>query len=417
MGDDRQRIARRSVLTGTVLGAAALAAPARAAAAPEPRTRHAVTARPLADADGSNPLVLIRDVSRYGQVLGMADLGEGAADRWPPAVWADGRVTLLRAPVPGASCNAVSVNDRGQAAGDHIVEGRQTATVWTAGVPRVLDIGTVYSTATAVNNLGQVAVRGWNEPAGETATWNTVCLVDADTATATTVTAPASANGMGLHAQAVDDTGGVLVVGYRPQSGDRAAFLWRDGSVVADFTDVDGSSTFSGLQGVGGPNARGDVVGDYYPAVSGGPVPRSFLWSAGALHDIPGLRGGNTMVTVFGRRPVNDLGDVAGCSDLGTGARHPFLLSGGRLADLGTLGGAGAHPVALNNRREVAGDSTLADGTTRAFLWRSGEMIAITPPRGYATTSAYGVTEQGEVVGQAVTADGSGAAYFSWNIA
>jgi probable HAF family extracellular repeat protein len=430
MGDDRQRIARRTVLAGTALGAAALAvAPAQAAQAAQaassareagpgaarPRPRGKVTARPLANADGSHPLVLLRDVSRSGQVLGMLDLGDGAADRWPDAVWADGTVTVLQSPVAGASCNAVSVNDLGQAAGDHVVAGRQTATVWTGGEPRVLDIGTLYSTATAVNNLGQVAVRGWNEPGGETATWNTVCLVDGDTVT--TVTPPASANGMGLHAQGVDDSGRVLVVGFRPQSGDRAAFLWRDGAVVADFSHIDGYPTYFGLQGVAGPNARGDVAGDYYPAVSGGgPLPRGFLWSAGALHDVPGLGGGNAMVTLFGGRPLNDLGDVVGCTDLGSGVRHPFLLSGGSSTDLGTLGGTSAHPVAVNNRREVAGDSTLSDGTIRAFLWRSGGTTAITPPQGYATTSAFGLTEQGQVIGQAVTADGSAAGYFAWTV-
>jgi probable HAF family extracellular repeat protein len=114
-------------------------------------------------------------------------------------------------------------------------------------------------------------------------------------------------------------------------------------------------------------------------------------------------------------RALNDAGDVVGATNVSTG-RHPFLLTGGRATDLGTLGGTLAYPVGVNNTRQVAGNSALANGSSRAFLWRAGEMIAITPPTGYATTAAAAITEQGDVLGSATTADGSRTVYLRWTI-
>jgi probable HAF family extracellular repeat protein len=424
MGSGGRGISRRAVLAGTVLGATAVSvvpahaltaagmgAPPKRRPAASVRSRaaggHTLLARPLANPDGSNPLIQIRDVNRYGQVLGMIDAGESAMQRWPSAIWANGRVTVLPSPVAGASdCSATSLNDRGQAAGYYTVNGRTYATVWTGGVPRVLDIDTVYSRATALNNLGQVAVFGYDEPSGETATWSTVCLVGGTTVT--TVSPPPSRSGMTFTARAVNDRGEVLMVGSLPQSSWHSAFLWRDGAVVADFTDVGG--TWS-LQGVGGLNARGDVVGDYYS-----PGPRAFRWSGGALTTFTGPGDGTASVSDLSIwRALNDAGDVVGYSSSSAGHRA-FVWSGGGATDLGTLGGTRTDPVGINNNRQIAGGSQFADGSYRAFLWRAGEMIAITPPPGYATTAASAITEQGDVLGRATTADGSRSEYFRWTV-
>jgi hypothetical protein len=161
-------------------------------------------------------MVQISDVNRYGHVLGMIDRGPGASPRWPSAIWANGRVTVLPSPVADAAdCGATRLNDRGQAAGYYTVGGRQHAAVWTAGVPRVLDIGTIYSQATALNNLGQVTVLGYNEPSGETPIWHTVCLVDGTSVT--TVSPPPTESGMTFSAVAVNDRSEVLMAGSVPR--------------------------------------------------------------------------------------------------------------------------------------------------------------------------------------------------------
>lgn len=410
MGGGRQRVGRRALVVGAVLGVSGLAAaPARAAGRPGAvrvyrSGGHTVVARPLANSDGSNVLVQVRDVNRAGQVLGMIDAGEGATPRWPSAIWADGRVTVLPSPVEGAAdCGATRLNDRGQAAGYYTVAGREHATLWTGGVPRVLDIGTAYSRAYALNGAGQVAVRGYDVPSGETATWNTVCLVDGQT-----VTTVEALSGRSLAAVAVNDRGEVLVATSVPQGGPHGAFLWRDGAVVTDFAGV------PGLQGVAGLDARGDVVGDCDPP-DGGPAPRVFHWSGGALSTLTGPDGAPAWVsdpTIH--RALNDTGDFVGVTATSTGNR-PFLWSAGTLTDIGTLGGRLAYPVGVNDARQVAGVSQRADGSYGAFLWRAGELIDLAPPPGFDGISADAVTEQGDVLGSAYTT-GSAAVYFRFTV-
>lgn len=426
MSDGRRGISRRAVLAGTVLGGTALsAAPARAltasrtaAAVPASRTAaavarsytsggHTVVAEPLANADGTNPLLQIRDVNRAGQVLGLIETDDGVTQQWLPAIWADGRVTVLPSPVEGAYCSATRLNDRCQAVGQYTLAGRSHATVWTDGVPRVLDIGTNYSEATALDNAGRVAVRGFDTQGGDTATWNTVCLVDG-----TTVTAIDARSGAALRAQAVNDRGEVLVTTFVPQGGPKGAFLWHDGAVVADFSTLDG---YRGLQGVAGLNVAGDVAGDY-SSPYGGPDPRGFMWSGGTLTTFTGPGDGTASLSdPEGWRVLNDAGDVVGASST-PGARRPFLWSHGEVTDLGTLGGTNAYPVGVNNGRQVTGVSMLADGSYSIFLWRAGEMIAVTPPPGFADMSVNAITEQGALLGSATTADRSRTVYFRYTV-
>ena len=424
MSDGGRGISRRALVAGTVLGATGVSAvPARATSARPKKRRaeavryrtaggHTILARPLANPDGSNPLIQITDVNRRGDVLGLVDAGEDAPQHYPSAIWSNGRVTALGAPVPdaGATWSGRRLNDLGQAAGYYALGGRTHATLWTGAVPRVLDIGTVYSDARALNNLGQVAVFGYNEPSGETATWSTVCLVDGTAVT--TVAPPPARSGMTFSPRAVNDRGEVLIVGSLPASSWHAAVLWRDGAVVADFSDLEG--TWS-LQGVCGLNARGDVAGDYNSAWNS-PRPRGFLWSGGALTTFTAPGDAAAWVSdLIMWRALNDVGDVLGWYNTSVG-HYAFVWSGGRATGLGTLGGTRTDPVGINNARQVTGTSQLADGSTLPFLWRAGEMIAITPPPGYASASASAITEQGDVVGSAFTADGSLRTAFRWTV-
>jgi uncharacterized membrane protein len=434
MSDDGQHVSRRALLAGTVLGATVLsAAPARALTAAGTaaragtgtrsrsrpagviRTRtasgHTLLAQPLANPDGSNRVVQVIDVNRLGHVLAEIDAGAGAANRYPTAIWADGRVTVLPPPVADASSwGGRRLNDWDQVAGYYTIGGRTHATLWTGGVPRVLDIGTVYSDATAINNRGQVAVFGYDVPSGDTATPSRACLVDGTTVT--TIAPPPSREGIPFSATAVNDRGEALMFGSIPQSSLHAAYLWRNGTVVTDFTDIDGAWS---LQGLGGLNDRGDVVGDYYSR-SGAPLTRAFLWSGGTLTTFTGPGNGTASVSGYNlTRPLNDRGDVTGSSNSGT-SWHTFLRSDGTVTDLGSAGGRTADPAGVNNARQVAGTAIVTDTSWFAFLWRAGETIVITPPPGYATTSALWITEQGDVVGWAATADRSRTDYFRWTV-
>jgi probable HAF family extracellular repeat protein len=53
---------------------------------------------------------------------------------------------------------------------------------------------------------------------------------------------------------------------------------------------------------------------------------------------------------------------------------HAFLVQGGRMTDLGTLGGAESSALAIDVSGRIVGWSDTADGARHAFLWRAGQM-------------------------------------------
>ena len=56
------------------------------------------------------------------------------------------------------------------------------------------------------------------------------------------------------------------------------------------------------------------------------------------------------------------------------GNTHAFLYKGAGLADIGTLGGTYSQGTSINNRGEIAGISTVANGATHLFLYAQGHM-------------------------------------------
>ncbi|HEV2733803.1 MAG TPA: Ig-like domain-containing protein, partial [Longimicrobiaceae bacterium] len=73
-----------------------------------------------------------------------------------------------------------------------------------------------------------------------------------------------------------------------------------------------------------------------------------------------------------------------------------------RVRVLGTLGGDTSRAAAVNNRREVVGESrTAGSGALRPFLWRRGTMVDLGVPAGDTHALASDVSDRGEVVGLA----------------
>src|SRR5690349_3563659 len=64
--------------------------------------------------------------------------------------------------------------------------------------------------------------------------------------------------------------------------------------------------------------------------------------------------------------------------------------------DLGTLGGANAYALAVNNKGQIVGGSTLANGQTHAFLWTNGVMQDL-GTLGGAYSEARGINDLGHV--------------------
>ena len=69
------------------------------------------------------------------------------------------------------------------------------------------------------------------------------------------------------------------------------------------------------------------------------------------------------------------------------------------VTDLGTLGGTSSSAYGINNSGQVVGDAAISNGYTHAFLWQSGiGMQDLTPSETY-NTGANGISNSGQVVG------------------
>jgi probable HAF family extracellular repeat protein len=86
---------------------------------------------------------------------------------------------------------------------------------------------------------------------------------------------------------------------------------------------------------------------------------------------------------------------------------HAVLFDSGKAQDLGTLGGKISQAFGLNNNGAVVGVSTLADGKRRAFLWQNGTMTALENLPDGDFSAAYAVNDKGEIAGVAADAKGT----------
>jgi probable HAF family extracellular repeat protein len=98
---------------------------------------------------------------------------------------------------------------------------------------------------------------------------------------------------------------------------------------------------------------------------------------------------------------VNNRGDAVGYSEVsGLDSNRAMLWRGGQLIDLGVLPGLMLSVATdINERGQIVGwSSEYQYERPRAVLWQDGQAIDITPP-GYESCRAYGINNQGVIVG------------------
>jgi probable HAF family extracellular repeat protein len=144
-----------------------------------------------------------------------------------------------------------------------------------------------------------------------------------------------------------------------------------------------------------------------------GTTSHAFFWHNGKMHDLQTL-GGMDSIAFF----VNDLGQVAGASDVDTSSNlnraenpggptvHPFLWQNGKMRDLiadapaGLFGGSYGIPSALNQFGQVIGEMNLTgDSTWHSFLWTEGKVKDIGTLGGDFTTAQW-INNFGVIVGR-----------------
>jgi probable HAF family extracellular repeat protein len=289
--------------------------------------------------------------------------------------WQDGIATDLGA-LPGTNNSGVSgMNSRGTVVGvsenglvDPVINFPDLEpVVWKDG--RIIDLGTFggnFGQANAINDRGQVVGFATN-----------------------TIPTPVSIAAFGCDVDLAMPT----------QS---RAFIW-EGGAIQDLGTLGGTDSCAVFI-----NQRGQVAGYSFTDSSANPPVHPFLWQHATIRDL-GTLGGTQGFT----NGLNNRGEVVGASSLAqnpeactnapTPGCHPFLWDGGRLIDLGTLGGDTGNAESLNDATEVVGEADLpgASGSQlhHAFLWRRGVMMDLGTQDGDPCSLALSINSRGQVVG------------------
>ena len=155
-----------------------------------------------------------------------------------------------------------------------------------------------------------------------------------------------------------------------------------------------------------GINDRGQVVGDCYNLDADGDVTAetAFLYSNGTMTNL-GTLPGYTCSSAYG---INDSGQVVGdCCNLDAHgdvtAETAFLYSNGTMTNLGTLGGEDSCAYGISDNGYVVGGADTASGDQHAFLYSNGTMTDL-GTLGGEDSCAQGVNDNGQVVGSAENA-------------
>ena len=187
-------------------------------------------------------------------------------------------------------------------------------------------------------------------------------------------------------------TGQILAFLYNPANGGSFTTIGTMGGKSTDFSY--GSSI----------NDSGQIEGD---SINSNGLDHAFIWTNGSFQDL-GTFGGPASSGV----KINNQGHASGTSQTpGDASSDLFFYNGTTMIDGGTLGGDFANANDMNDNDEIVGSSYLSDNTTEdAFVYLGSKMYdlnnLVPPDSGWTFTAATGVNNSGDIVADAVDANG-----------
>lgn len=175
----------------------------------------------------------------------------------------------------------------------------------------------------------------------------------------------------GANARVFMYNGGALTDLGSPGPGIQPAAINNNGEVVGSFSGYGYGPAAVLYTGGGWTNILGPGFSYHSYAYS---INSSRQTLIRVVHPTTGVEGrylhSDGVLTGLGyATALNESGQVVGSS----GGRA-FLYSGGVTSDLGTLGGNNSTAYGINNNGQIVGVSTTSNGTTRAFIYSEGTM-------------------------------------------
>jgi probable HAF family extracellular repeat protein len=139
-------------------------------------------------------------------------------------------------------------------------------------------------------------------------------------------------------------------------------------------------------------NNRGQIIGQVYEGLNS----RCYIWDKDKITLLQTLEGNNCF-------PIdnNDVEQVTGQYEDGSGELRPFLWQAGTMIDLGTLRGRFPMPLAINKLGSIVGIVDLGL-SYHGFLWKDGVYTELGALGGYSDeleSLAFDINTRGQIVG------------------
>jgi probable HAF family extracellular repeat protein len=254
-------------------------------------------------------------INDSGQVVGYAAVGTEPTLQLHPFLYSGGKMIDLKL-LPGTNpeqASANAINNKGQVVGDS-----RHAFLYNNGAFTDLGtlqgkIATVISSATGINDAGQITGYSYDGTRGVGTVINAFLDIGG------TMTDLGSFGGNLSFARAINNAG--QVVGTSNLVGNIATYrgFIYSGGTMTDLGTLGGDQSFPEAL-----NDNGDVVGYSYIDAN---TPRAFVYSHGAMMNLNDLIDPSLGWTLEDAHAINELGQIAGWGVTPSGAEHAFLLT------------------------------------------------------------------------------------------